>query len=282
MAIAVIGSDGKGAAFQPYLDRWDLVADGEATVTPTAQLLPVRRSGEPAMLKLSSNPDQQRGAALMQWWDGDGAARVLARDATALLTERAVGIRSLGDMARGEEDDDACRILCATVARLHRRRQGPLPELVPLTRWFADLKPAAAKYGGVLLRSFETSQMLLADPQEQVVLHGDLHHGNVLDFGRRGWLAIDPHGLFGERGFDFANIFTNPDLSDPARPVATQPRRFHQRLGVVAEAGDMERRRLLQWILAWAGLSAAWFLEDEDPLAEVDLRIAALAAAELG
>jgi streptomycin 6-kinase len=43
----------------------------------------------------------------------------------------------------------------------------------------------------------------------------------------------------------------------------------------------MERRRLLQWILAWTGLSAAWFLEDGDPLAEVDLRIAELAAAEL-
>lgn len=33
-----------------------------------------------------------------------------------------------------------------------------------------------------------------------VTLHGDLHHGNVLDFGASGWLAIDPKGLKGERG----------------------------------------------------------------------------------
>jgi streptomycin 6-kinase len=39
----------------------------------------------------------------------------------------------------------------------------------------------------------------------------------VLDFGACGWLAIDPKRLAGERGFDFANIFTNPDLADPAR-----------------------------------------------------------------
>jgi streptomycin 6-kinase len=52
--------------------------------------------------------------------------------------------------------------------------------------------------------------VLLAEPREVGVLHGDLHHGNVLDFGVRGWLAIDPKGLLGERGFDFANIFTNP------------------------------------------------------------------------
>jgi aminoglycoside/hydroxyurea antibiotic resistance kinase len=52
------------------------------------------------------------------------------------------------------------------------------------------------------------------------VLHGDLHHGNVLDFGLRGWLAIDPKGLLGERGFDFANIFTNP--ISPIRGAASR------------------------------------------------------------
>lgn len=123
--------------------------------------------------------------------------------------------------------------------------------------------------------------MLLADPRDRMVLHGDLHHDNVLDFGPRGWCAIDPHGLIGERGFDFANIFTNPDLSDPSRPVATEPGRFARRLDVVAEAAELDRQRLLQWILAWTGLSSAWFLEDSDPLARIDLQIAELAAAEL-
>lgn len=277
----MICATGKNVMFRQYLRLWNLVVDGEPIVTPTAQLLPVLRQGEPAMLKLSSHTDQQRGAALMEWWGGDGAARVFARDDAALLMERAVGTRSLGDMARGDNDDEACRILCATAGKLHRRRPAPLPELVPLTRWFKELEPAAANYGGILPFSLEAARMLLADPLEQVVLHGDLHHDNVLDFGDRGWLATDPHGLVGERGFDLANIFTNPDLSDPAQPVATQPGRFQRRLNVVAEAADIEHHRLLRWILAWTGLSAAWFLEDQDPLAEVDLTIAALAAAEL-
>jgi len=268
--------------FGPYLRRWSLVADGEPIATPAARLLPVRGESGPAMLKLSSNPDQQRGAALMEWWNGEGAAKVLAREDAALLMERATGSGSLADMARNGEDDQACRILCATAARLHRKRPGhPPPELVPLPLWFRELEPAAATHGGILALSLETAHALLADPVEQVVLHGDLHHENVMDFGPRGWLAIDPHGLIGERGFDFANIFTNPDLSDPTRPVATLPGRFHRRLEVVAEAAGMERRRLLRWILAWTGLSAAWFLEDADPLVEVDLTIAALAAAEL-
>jgi streptomycin 6-kinase len=71
------------------------------------------------------------------------------------------------------------------------------------------------------------ANVLLSSPQDEVVLHGDLHHGNILDFGTRGWLAIDPKGLLGERGFDYANIFTNPDLAEPTRPVAIEPKHSH-------------------------------------------------------
>ncbi|GLK64887.1 aminoglycoside phosphotransferase family protein [Paracoccus kondratievae] len=267
--------------FRPYLHRWGLLADGEPVITATARLLPVLRQEMPAMLKLSSQPDQQRGAALMDWWAGDGAAKVLARDDHAILMERATGTRSLADMARTGGDDSACRILCATAKRLHRQRSGKLPDLVPLDRWFHDLEAGAVNHGGILVQSLQTARDLLADQREQTVLHGDLHHDNVLDFGERGWRATDPHGLIGERGFDYANIFTNPDLSDPTHPVATQPGRFQQRLSVVVEASGLERRRWLQWILAWTGLSAAWFLQDKDPLAKVDLTIAAMAASEL-
>lgn len=267
--------------FERHLTRWHLVPDGNPVATPSAALLPVLRHGEPAILKLSSHEDQLRGGALMAWWGGDGAARVLAREGEALLLERAGGTASLADMARGGEDDDACRVLCATAARLHARRRAPLPELVPLDVWFRELEPAAAAHGGILARAADAARTLLAEPRERSVLHGDLHHDNVLDFGARGWLAIDPAGLIGERGFDYANIFTNPDLSDPTRPVATEPGRFARRLAVVSEAAGLERRRLLRWILAWTGLSAAWFLGDGDPLAAVDLRVAALAAGEL-
>ena len=111
------------------------------------------------------------------------------------------------------------------------------------------------------MRSAASARALLADPQEVRVLHGDIHHENILDFGERGWLAIDPKGLIGERGFDYANIFTNPDLSDPTLPVATLPERFQQRLAIVTEQSGIEHRRLLHWIIAWCGLSAVGSLK---------------------
>lgn len=124
------------------------------------------------------------------------------------------------------------------------------------------------------------ANVLLSSPHDEVVLHGDLHHGNILDFGTRGWLAIDPKGLVGERGFDYANIFTNPDLAEPTRPVAIEPERFTQRVNIVSEIARIERQRLLMWIVAWCGLSSVWFLQEGDS-ATVPLRIAELAMAEL-
>jgi len=107
------------------------------------------------------------------------------------------------------------------------------------------------------------------------VLHGDVHHDNFLDFEEQGWLAIDPKWIYGERGFDYANIFCNPDFDS-----ATPPHRFLRRLQLVTDATGLERRRLLQWTLAWAGLSAIWFLED-NMAADIDLAIAGLVIAEL-
>ena len=75
------------------------------------------------------------------------------------------------------------------------------------------------------------------------MLHGDIHHDNVLDFGERGWLAIDPKRLYGERGFDYANIFCNPNYG-----IATDPAIFQRRVEQVCRLAGLERRRLLQWI----------------------------------
>lgn len=267
--------------FASYLGEWCLVPDGQPIVTRAARLLPVLRHGEPAMLKLSIEEDERLGGAVMEWWEGDGAARVLAREGHALLLERATGPASLSDMARTGRDDEASHILCLAAARLHRPRAKAPPDLTPLSQWFRDLAPAASVHGGIISRCAATAETLLRDQREVVVLHGDLHHDNVLDFGERGWLAIDPKHIVGERGFDYANIFTNPDLSDPARPVATEPGRFARRLEIVAQAAKLDRLRLLSWILAWTGLSAVWFLGDDDPMAEIDLHIAQLAAAEI-
>jgi streptomycin 6-kinase len=243
--------------FDPYLQAWCLTPDGPPSFTRSSGLLPVRRGGARAMLKVALHAEERAGAALMAWWDGDGAARVLACADDAILLERVDPQASLITLSADGADDAAVGILCTTIASLHARRSKPPPPVTPLSRRFRDLLAISARDCPVLRRAAATARALLDTPQDAVILHGDIHHGNVLHFGRQGRLAIDPKGLAGERGFDYANIFCNPD-----RQTATNRERFAHRLDLVAEAAAFDRVRLTEWVLAWSALSTLWHRAD--------------------
>ena len=92
-------------------------------------------------------------------------------------------------------------------------------------------------------------------------------------FRRARLLAIDPKALIGERYFDYANILCNPDAE-----LAIASGRLRRQVNVIAKAARLDSTRLLTWVLAWAGLSAAFGLQDTP---EGAIKIAELAAAEL-
>jgi streptomycin 6-kinase len=152
--------------FSDYLERWSLTPDGRPIITATSKLLPVRVNGLPAMLKIAVHDEEKRGGRLMIWWEGQGAAPVLAQNDDALLMERAQDGVSLADLTRSGRDDEASRIMCSVLDQLHAPRNRPLPVLVPLTRWFEALYPAAEALGGILRVSAAAASNLLTTPRK--------------------------------------------------------------------------------------------------------------------
>ncbi len=262
-------------ALDPYLDQWKLEAAGASFATSTAILQPVTcQNGLAAMLRVETrDTGDTSGADLLQAWTGNSAAQLYALEGRALLMERAVGTRNLIEMAQSGQDAAATQILCETAHRLHAQTITPPASLIPLEHWFRSLTEPS--HTGLLATCADTARGLLDKGHHPVPLHGDLHHGNVLDFGARGWLAIDPKGLLGDRAFEYASIFTNPDLSAPEYPVASCA--FERRFAQICEASNLPATLLREWIIASAGLSAAWFIEDDNPLAAIPLDIAARA-----
>jgi streptomycin 6-kinase len=245
--------------FQSWIERWGLEPDGEPFRTPYAgsRLLPVRQDGQALMLKLAGTEDERRGASIMAWWNGQGAAPVVAHEGDALLMMRAGGGRALGR----EEDGTATAILCAAVAKLHGPRPAP-PSAPPLRELFSALLEGREPR---LAGARQVAWDLLDEPRDEVLLHADIHHSNVLDFGVAGWLAIDPWGFRGERAYDYANILRNPD---PERVM--QPGRFDRGRALIAELSRLDPDRLLRWIYAHAGLAAAWEIADgHDPVRSI-------------
>ncbi len=88
-----------------------------------------------------------------------------------------------------------------------------------------------------------------------MLLHGDLHHDNILAAERAPWLALDPKGVAGEPAYEVGALMRNP-RPQPAEVLA-------RRASILAEVLDIDRQRILGWSFAQAVLSAWWNIEDQ-------------------
>jgi len=254
--------------FQPWLDRWLLTPDGEPFASTWSRLMPVRRDGQALMLKACMAGQEVHGSAFLAGYQGRGAVRVLEREADAVLLERAEGPRNLADIAREQGEDAAYAILSGAIARL-QSAAGPFPVApIPLETWFSVIPEASAFAGGVYARAEAVLQRLLATTPATAPLHGDLHHGNLLDGGVRGWLAIDPKGLQGDPVCDYAIMLFSGDspgeVADAGRVLARTRR--------VAGLAGLPCERLLGWCFCVAAQYAGWF--HGQPMGEAMMAIA--------
>ena len=174
-----------------YLNAWALETAGELIETHTSWLLPVRRIDGPAVLKLlKPDSDEHAGTALLRYFAGIGAVRLLADDAGALLMERADSRPSLVALAVSGHDDAAAAILAECVAQLHApRTHPPPPGLISLSDRFQALF-AQETQTPLLARCAAVARHLLATERETTALHGDLHHDNVLPANAAGSPSI--------------------------------------------------------------------------------------------
>ena len=240
--------------------RWNLSEDGAAFSTEytNSLLQPVRTSdGTRAMLKLARSPEERRGAAALALF-GDAAVPVLAREDEAVLLLRLDGAGELVSMAAGGRDDEATKILCGALRQLHRPAPAQAP-LVDLYDWFAALRAAAAMAhrDPLYAIAWRGAASLFAQRAPSVALHGDMHHNNVLRDADGRWLAIDPKGLAGDAGYDFANILHNPTAE-----IAQAPGRLGRQARIIAGRTGQPLQRVLRWAVAHGALSAAWSLAD--------------------
>lgn len=166
------------------------------------------------------------------------------------------------------KDATATRVVCTVADTLHAQSLGGTEDFPTLQRWFSSLfSDTTPRFNQVR----EIADQLLHRPTPQILLHGDLHHENVLASPDRGWLAIDPKGIVGPREFDYCNIFTNGALEQAHQ-------NFDSRLYIVSTTAHIDPVDLLGWIAAWSALSGLWHLEDgEDMLAQFSHSITALA-----
>jgi streptomycin 6-kinase len=249
---------------------WDLTLGAPFVLSYNYVMSAWRSDGTPVVLKLGvpGSEDMGPGLAAMVLYDGRGCVRVLEADVErgVALLERLLPGETLVALA-DHNDEQATRIAAELMQTLWR----PVPSqhnFITVEHWAADLTELRPAFGGTgpfpaaLVREVEELYpQLLATQAARVVLHGDLHHENILSAQRAPWLAIDPKGVIGEPVYETGALLRNPipyvyGWRDLLRIT-------ERRIAVLAETLGFERRRIRDWALCQALLSTWWDYEDD-------------------
>lgn len=227
----------------------------------------VRADGSGVVLKVGvPNPELLTEMQALRLYEGRGIAQLLEADPErgSLLLERLQPGTPLASLS----DDSAATSIAAQVMRQLWR---PLPAGHPfptVAKWAAGLQRLRERFDGGtgplpalwVARAEGLFAELIDSMDEPVLLHGDLHHHNILAAQRQPWLALDPKGVAGEPAYEVGALLRNPMLGilDAPDVRAIMARRVDQ----LAEALGLDRKRLVGWGVAQAVLSAWWMLED--------------------
>ena len=216
-------------------------------------------SVQPIILKLRPDIDGlNREAIGLNAFKKCGAVKLLKNKNGILLLERAVPGISLRSYFP-EKNNDAIRILCKCLKHLHKAKLPKTGNFPHIKDWLSTIDKNWNIPKKYLLKARQLRDHLLNTSAKDVLLHGDLHHDNILQNGDD-WLVIDPKGVIGEPAYEVAAFIRNPipDLLE----LDTAPSTISNRITCITKILKMPPQRILDWCFVQAVLAWIWALED--------------------
>ncbi|HEU5102244.1 MAG TPA: aminoglycoside phosphotransferase family protein, partial [Roseiflexaceae bacterium] len=180
----------------------------------------IRAEGTPVVFKAGMHKDTKTELDALRHFAGHGMVRLLEadRERGAFVLERLTPGVSLVGM---DDDERATAIAAEVMLDLWRGPASTVPAehtFPHIADWIAGMRRMRKHFGGgtgplprALVEQAESLFAdLLASQAAPVLLHGDLHHENILAATRQPWLAIDPKGIVGEPAYEVGALLRNP------------------------------------------------------------------------
>lgn len=243
--------------------QWQLTTLNEAKNLSYNYLLLGHHDQQPIALKIGYDAHAyHREKNALITYNGTACIQLIDYDDThnALLLERALPGNSLKDFFP-HDDTYALTHMVHVMQQLHT-----VP--IPTTHQFETLAdtltilhnpPAPLTHNPHTRKAVQIADHLLTTQPTQVLLHGDLHHDNILACSNS-WKAIDPKGVVGDPLFDICSFVRNPfpELLDQKDMQEI----MHQRMRNFSTLLNAEYTRIQQWNYVAAVISACWAIQD--------------------
>lgn len=122
-----------------------------------------------------------------------------------------------------------------------------------------------------MCRARRIGEKMFAVYPERLLLHGDLHHDNILLDRQGKYRAIDPKGIIGPRIFDIPRFLLNEFSYAGA---ANQLLHMETCIRLVSQCSGFPVQELRALLFMETVLANVWYMEDGLPLRQQDLRLA--------
>ena len=259
------------AMVEKYTKEWNLA--GLQAVDELSMNYVLRGScdHEHIILKIGFEKESiAREALALRAFAGHGCVRLLKDDVAqgVLLLQCAMPGTNLKAMFP-DQDKQATHIAAMVIKKLQSVPM-PVTDAFPtLADWLSVLDNDWEIPRRHLRQARDLRDYLLSSTTAPVLLHGDLHHSNIIADGTD-WLAIDPKGVIGDPAYEANCFIRNPLPEIVSCPVAqeitvTRLHDFSQLLG-------FDPQRMLCWCYVQSIVSACWFIQNNgDPAVSIKL-----------
>ncbi|CAN5187138.1 aminoglycoside O-phosphotransferase APH(6)-Id [soil metagenome] len=217
---------------------------------------------KPVVLKIGvPHPEFINESNALTFYDGHGSVKLLAHDEQKygmLLAQIQPGntLKSFFPTQEKQAIEYACQIM----KKLHARPISGSSEFPTIDNKFLAFD--SPKIPRRLQRHVDRAQNfvneLSASAPQKYLLHGDLHHDNILLDAQGNAVSIDPKGVVGEAAYEVGAFMCNPEALCQQYNI---PKLLNLRLDQFSQTLAIDRERLAKACYARIILSACWTVE---------------------
>lgn len=263
-----------------FEEKWSIKAGASFNLSYNYVAGAIKENGTEVVIKIGFPEDKEFISELetLPLFNSKGMVKQLRQDKNqaVMLLERikpGIPVATL-------DDDKATEAMAIVMQNFWAADPSPNNHIVKVFEWAKGFQKLRDKFSGsnsplpknLVDRAEAVYLELSRSNDSQFLLHGDLHHDNVISATREPFLAIDPKGIIGPKERETAPILMNPKgfILKNANPKAL----LRRRIAILSNVLGLEKEKITAWGFAQTVLSIIWTLEDHNRVDEERLAIA--------